>query len=382
MREVRRMVAGMRERAAKHDADGSFPDADFAGLREHRLLGLMVPKRLGGREASFLDYVEVAYHLGRGNGSTGLIFNMHASVTGALAQAPDELAAELGAGDTFFAQRDKLLSDAASGALYAVAMSERGVGSRLSKITTAYTPTDDGFHIKGAKAFVSGSGHADGYLVAARSTVDASVVSQFVVPAGEGITVEPTWDTMGMRATGSHDVHFDVRVSPRALLGGVEGITLLAAQLAPHWMVASYAAVYIGVARAAIELAAEQANQRRLSTMASVRARLGRADAAVASAYATVREAARLVDAADPQSAEWVWRAKLLAGDTATQVTASMMEVCGASSIRRGNPLERLFRDARCGALQPATSDVCADWLGVNALGGDPYADATAGPRW
>ena len=39
---------------------------------------------------------------------------------------------------------------------------------------------------------------------------------------------------------------------------------------------------------------------------------------------------------------------------------------------RRGHPLERLFRDARCGSLQPATSDVCADWLGIAALGGDP----------
>ncbi|HEY1176236.1 MAG TPA: acyl-CoA dehydrogenase, partial [Phytomonospora sp.] len=53
----------------------------------------------------------------------------------------------------------------------------------------------------------------------------------------------------------------------------------------------------------------------------------------------------------------------------------------GASATRRGSPAERLYRDARCGALQPATSDVCADWLGVAALGGDPYRDGT-GPRW
>jgi hypothetical protein len=58
-----------------------------------------------------------------------------------------------------------------------------------------------------------------------------------------------------------------------------------------------------------------------------------------------------------------------------------MLEACGTSATRRGNALERLFRDARCGALQPATSDVCADWLGVAALGLDPEEE-TAVPRW
>src|SRR3990170_1832033 len=54
-----------------------------------------------------------------------------------------------------------------------------------------------------------------------------------------------------MRATGSNDLHIDVTVPTTALLGGVEGLALVVAQLAPHWMVASYAAVYVGVARAA-----------------------------------------------------------------------------------------------------------------------------------
>lgn len=382
MREVRAMVAGMRERAAHSDSAGEFPTEDFAQLRSQHLLGLMVPVRLGGKGASFSDYVEVAYQLGRGNGATGLIFNMHACVTGAISQAPDELASELGAPDSYFAHRDSILRAAVSGSLYSVAMSERGVGSRLSQMSTRYRADGDGFVIKGSKAFVSGAGNCDAYLVAAKRDDDSETISQFLVPATEGVTVESTWDTMGMRATTSHDVHLDVRVANTALLGGVEGIALLAAQIAPHWMVASYAAVYVGVARAAIEIAAETCKQRKLTRIPAIRSRIGRADVAVAAAHATVREAARLVDSGDPQAAQWVWRAKLLAGDTAATVTASMMEACGAAAIRRGDPLERLFRDARCGAMQPATSDVCADWLGVSALGGDPYSDTAAGPRW
>jgi len=148
-------------------------------------------------------------------------------------------------------------------------------------------------------------------------------------------------------------------------------------------MVASYAAVYVGVAQAAIDAAAEHTNNRNLAHLPAIRSRLGRADAAVAAARLVVDEAARRVDdhVGEPETNRWVWRAKLLAGTTAADVAASMLEAAGTSATRRGHPLERLYRDARCGSLQPATSDVCADWLGVSVLGGDPENEGTA-PRW
>jgi alkylation response protein AidB-like acyl-CoA dehydrogenase len=382
---AKRLAPRFAARAAASDRDGVFPTADFADLREAGLFGLMTPTRLGGLGAGFAEYAEVAYELARGNGATALVFNMHASVTGALAAVTPELIEALGVPDSFVAARDQMLAGAASGAWYGVAMSERGVGSRLSQLSTMYTRMPDGgFSIKGSKTFCSGSGHADAYLIAARSAADPSVVSQFLVPAGtSGLTVEQTWDALGMRATASNDLHIDATVDAGALLGGVEGLALLIAQLMPHWLVASYAAVYVGVAQSAIDAAVDHVGQRNLGGLPAVRARIGRADAAVAAARLTVQEAARRVDAAPgaPETNRWVWRAKLLAGTTAADVAASMLEAAGTSATRRGHPLERLYRDARCGSLQPATSDVCADWLGVAAIGGDPDAEGTA-PRW
>jgi alkylation response protein AidB-like acyl-CoA dehydrogenase len=343
------LAPALAERAAAHDRAGTFPADDFADLRRTGLLGLMVPTRLGGPGAGFADYAEVAMALAAGNGATALVYNMHASVTGALAQTPDGVARALGVPESYFAMRDRALTQAAEGGLFAVAMSERGAGSRLSKLTTEYAEVDGGvdggFRIRGAKTFVSGAGHADIYLVAARAAAAAAAagpptVSYFLVPAGPGVTVERTWDSLGMRATGSDDLHLDVLVGPDALLGGIEGLTLLLAQVMPQWLVASYAAVYVG-------------------------------------------EAASRVDAAagEPETNRWVWRAKLLAGETAMDVAASMLEAAGTSASRRGHPLERIYRDARCGSLQPATSDVCADWLGLAALGLDPEQDAEVS-RW
>ncbi len=122
---------------------------------------------------------------------------------------------------------------------------------------------------------------------------------------------------------------------------------------------------------------------RGLTGLPAVRARVGRADALAESAWLAVAAAARRVDErpGEPETNRWVYRAKLAAGDTAMEVAASMLEACGTAATRRGSPIERIFRDARCGALQPATSDVCADWLGMAALGMDPDQEAAV-PRW
>jgi alkylation response protein AidB-like acyl-CoA dehydrogenase len=379
-----RLAPRFAARAGGYDADGRFPVDDFADLRDAGLFGLMVPAALGGGGAGFVDYADVAYELARGNGATALVFNMHASVTGALSAVNEDIAESLGIPDEALAARDRFLADAAAGSWYAVAMSERGVGSRLSRLSTTYERAGDGYAIRGSKTFCSGAGNSDAYLVAARGAADPTMVSQFLVPADTpGLKVEQTWDSLGMRATSSHDLHIDVTVPAGTLLGGVEGLALVVAQMMPHWMVASYAAVYVGVARAAVDAAVEHVTARGLGGLPAVRARIGRADAAVSAARLVVREAARQVDRSpgDEETKRWVWRAKLLAGTTAAEVAASMLEAAGTSASRRGHPLERLYRDARCGSLQPATSDVCADWLGIAALGGDPDRDGSA-PRW
>ncbi|MFD5825965.1 acyl-CoA dehydrogenase family protein [Lentzea sp. NPDC060358] len=365
----------MSGRAARYDAAGTFPEEDFDDLREAGLLGLMVPRHLGGTGASFAEYTDVAMQLGSGAGATALIFNMHASVTGALASTPDELVRQFGGTESFFTFRDRVLKAAAEGALYAVAMSERGIGSRLSQVRTSYERTKSGFRVEGTKTFVSGAGHADAYLVAARDArSEEPKISYFLVPAGAGVEVRPVWDSLGMRATASHDLLLAAEVGEDALVGGVEGAALLLAQVMPQWLVASYAAVYVGVARAVLRHGAGHLRERGLQALPMVRARLGRADVQVAAAELVVRKAAAMVahDPGSPETNRWVWRAKLFAGDTAAQVAFSVLEAAGASATRRGHPLERLYRDARCGALQPATSDVCADWLGAGALGENP----------
>ncbi|HEX2025830.1 MAG TPA: acyl-CoA dehydrogenase family protein [Actinomycetota bacterium] len=369
-------------RAARYDQAAAFPEEDVEDLRAEGFLGLMVPARLGGLDAGFEDYVRVAAALAAGSASTALIFNMHASVTGALAQIPDELATALGAAPSFPETRDDILRRAAEGAMYGVAITERQAGSRLSALTTTYEPDGNGYRIRGTKAFCSGAGHLDAYLMAARRAASEGdpVISYFLVPRDAGVEVERDWDPLGMRATASHAIRVDARVGGEALLGGIEGLVLPLAQAMPQWLVASYAAVYVGLARAAVTNATGYIGSRTvagerggLARVPHVRQRVGRADAAVGAAELAVRHAAQLVDLrpGDPETNRAVYRAKLLAGDTAMTVAASMAEACGAGALRRGAALERVFRDARAGALMPPPSDVAGEYLGSSILGVD-----------
>jgi alkylation response protein AidB-like acyl-CoA dehydrogenase len=424
---ARGVVRALAARAAEADRAGELPGADLDDLRAAGLFGLLVPRRLGGLGAGFAAWADAARVLAEGSGATALALNMHTSVVGALAGTPDELARAMGAPESYFAARDRVLAQAASGSFIAVAMSERGAGSRLSGLRTTYRRDGDGYRISGLKSFCSGAAHADVYFVAARAAdgpservraaerdadanagpagpaaaraangdtaapaTDAPTISHFLVPAGVGVTVEPNWDTLGMRGTGSHDLRLDVRVPADALVGGLEGLSVLVAQVMPQWLVASYAAVYAGVARAAFNAGVAHARGRTapglpngLVDLPAVRARFGQADASLAALDLVIDACARHVDTdpGSPATNAWVWRAKLLAGQTAQQVASSVVEACGTAVTRRGHPLERLYRDARCGSLQPATSDVCADWLGLAALGGDPDGDAAV-PRW
>ena len=386
-------AASFAQRAAVHDADASFPAQDVDDIRAAGLLGLLVPARLGGMGAGFEQYTDVAMALARGSGSTALVFNMHASVTGALAGVPDDLARNLGAPEWFFDERDRMLAAAAGGALYGVAITERGAGSRLSHMETTYEPTPNGYRLRGEKSVATGAGHVAAYLVAARAAAAGPdgdpKVSYFLVPDGEGVTVQHTWDPLGMRATASNGLTLEVEVDRTALVGGIEGLTVLLAYAMPQWLVASYAAVYVGVAQAVLDEAVRYVNARTvtgrkggLAHVGFIRARLGRTDAAVEAARLALRDAGRRVDAApgDPETNRAIYRAKLLAGDAAMDAAASCTEACGLGALAKGSTLERLYRDARSGAIMPPSSDVCADVLGTAALGLEPMTGSEIRP--
>ena len=192
---------------------------------------------------------------------------MHASVTGALAGIPDELARAMGVPDEFFAARDRILQAAARGRLL------RGRNERTGRRIPAVPAHDplrghrSGVPHQGVQVVRVG-GRARRRLPGGRPLARPTTRlcrSSWCRRARRASRSSPPGTRSGMRATSSHDVHLDVDVPADCLLGGVEGLALLVAQVMPHWMVASYAAVYVGVAQSCVDEAVEHCRARNLA---------------------------------------------------------------------------------------------------------------------
>jgi alkylation response protein AidB-like acyl-CoA dehydrogenase len=134
----------------------------------------------------------------------------------------------------------------------------------------------------------------------------------------------------------------------------------------------------VGLAEAAVREAVKYLRGRTvagerggLARLPHVRQRVGRAEAEVEAAKLALLSAGRKVDLqpGDPETNRSVYRAKLLAGDAAMAVVANLTEACGLGALQAGSPLERIFRDARSGAIMPPSSDVCGEYLGGSLLG-------------
>jgi len=143
-------------RAAQYDAENRFPDENYADLREHGLMGLTVPKVYGGKGLSSLAYSLAMGEMAKGDSSTALTFNMHATV----------LTLIDGVGSP--AQKERYFTEVVKrGAIFASIGSEPNASpnARTFFIETRLTETAGGYRINGTKHFCSFGNAADYYFV-------------------------------------------------------------------------------------------------------------------------------------------------------------------------------------------------------------------------
>lgn len=378
-------------RAAGHDREASFPHDNYRDLREAGLLGLCVPARHGGLGADFATHMMVVAELGRHCGATALTFNMHDCAclwAGALADGLEMSAAQRKDHETHRGHHFDWV--VRQGRFIAQPFSEGGAAAvGKAPWSTVATRVEGGYLVSGRKLFASSAGAADYHGVLCTldqpgATLDDTLY--LLVPADAvGVSVAGQWDPMGMRATDSRDLVFDkvfVRDAQRLL---PEGVFSQAARRFP-FMFSTLSAAYFGVAQAAYDFTVQYLRaevpgmppvQRRMYptkqiTVAQMRIQLEQARALF---LQNAREA-RLDPDADA-------RLRMLAAhytvmETAQEICALALRTCGGHSMMRSLPLERLYRDARCGAMMlPWTAELCLDRLGHECL----YDDAAERPE-
>lgn len=371
------LLAGCGQRAATYDRENTFFTEDFEALRDAGYLRLAVPAELGGLGRNLADVCAEQRRLAYWAAPTALAVNMHLMNTG--------VAADLWrSGDTSL---EWLLREAADGGVYAYGNAEGGNDMPLIYSTARAERVEGGYRFYGHKNFGSLSPVWSRINVHGADTSDPAetrIVHGYLDRGAEGYSIVETWDTIGMRATQSHDTILDGAFVPdehvaRVVAEGFAGADLFVLAIFA-WAELTFAHIYLGLAQRAYDLAVEGVAKKTSLALG------GRSMAYHPYTQAAVADMVLELDAMGPQAeriaADWstgvdhggLWASKLVSvkhrvTQGAQRVVDLAMEVSGGAGMFRRNELERLYRDVRAGPFHPANSAITHEVVGKSALG-------------
>ncbi len=359
-------------RAAVHDRDGSFPFENFNQLSEAGLLALTVPAALGGSGVGALDAARIIGMFGKADPSTALVLSMHYIQHLVMARStrwPGRLSRKLA--------RETVEGVALINALRVEP--DLGSPSRGGLPATIARRTETGWRLSGRKIYSTGAPILKWYAVWAKTDEPAARVGLFLVPAGlPGTRIIETWDHLGLRASGSHDIIFDDVVFP---LGHEIDVRKPDDWRVPDFTQATVhaifvAAIYDGVARAARDWLVEFLNSRVPSNLGASLATLPRAQEIVGAIEARLAVNTRLIesfagefDDGVPLSASESNIIKLTVTNNAVAVVEDALSLASNHGLTRANPLERHYRDVLCGRVHTPQDDATRINAGRLALG-------------
>lgn len=359
-------------RAALHDRDASFPFENFNRLSEAGLLALTVPAAFGGSGAGAREAARIINIFGKADPSTALVLSMHYIQHLVMANSirwPGRLARKLA--------RETVEGVALINALRVEP--DLGSPSRGGLPATIARRTETGWRLSGRKIYSTGAPILKWYAVWAKTDEAEVRVGLFLVPAGlPGTRIVETWDHLGLRASGSHDVVFDDVVFP---LDHEIDVRKPDEWLVPDFTQATVhaifiAAIYDGVARAARDWLIGFLKSRVPSNLGASLATLPRAQEIVGGIEARLAVNARLIEsfAGDFDdgivlSASESNIVKLTVTNNAIAVVEDALSLASNHGLTRANPLERHYRDVLCGRVHTPQDDATRVIAGRLALG-------------
>ncbi|WP_323122774.1 acyl-CoA dehydrogenase family protein [Burkholderia alba] len=353
--DAARLVAKVAAQFADDvDRSARFPTEAVDTMREHLLLGAMVPKDLGGRGASLAAVASACRIIGHACSSAAMIYAMHqiqvaCVVEHALSDGWHRLFLKQ------LTQREWLLASATS---------EEEVGGNLRNSRCAIEAQQGAFTLQKLAPTISYGAHADAILATARRDAAAPPAEQVIVTLlKEDITLtrRSGWDTFGMRGTCSEGFALDAR----GQLGQLFPVPFAA--VAEQTMVPTshilWAAVWTGIAEDAFRRAHQffrAQTQKAGSALPPSARRIADALALLQAMEARIDGALRLH--ANCTSRTWsasmahaaeLNTLKTYVSATALEVVSHAMMICGMASYKNGTPytLGRHLRDLHSAPL-------------------------------
>lgn len=356
---ARKLARGeFRDRAARWDREGIYPEENHHRLSELGYLGLTIPEEYGGGGVSMVDCYLVIEELAKVDFNTALIVHdQNVSPRIISTCGSDEL------------KRSFLPRFAAGEIECAISWTEPEAGSDATAVTTSLRPDDNEFVLNGGKIFTTFGDRADYLLVYARfcdSKGARGIGTVLVERESPGVTVNILEQKMGARGCNECEIHFDdVRVPAENIVS--EGVPDNSSGFVRPLGVyngtrVGMGVLALGIAEGAFDLACDYMKTRRqfgkaLSDMQGLQWMMSDMKVQIEAARSLCYTALTLIDRGQPDPT-LSSIAKLQATEMAQRVTHDAMQMFGGYGYFGSLPLERMVRDVRMLTITGGTTQI------------------------
>jgi alkylation response protein AidB-like acyl-CoA dehydrogenase len=370
-RLVHERIGPDAERVGREDV---FAWDTFRLLSAEGVVATAFPRVYGGTEARMLLRVRIIEELGSVcTTAASLITGTDLSSRPIVAGGSDEIKADV-------------LPDLASGVRQsAFALTEPGAGSDVARLATRYVRTADGFALTGEKKFITRAQVADMLVVVARledGPAGARGLSAFLVPrATPGVHVSATVPKAGWNGVPIAMVRLDGAAIGAGQLLGTEGQGMALAQDTLLRARIGHAAIALGRARGALQIATQYAAQREVFGHAvgahqGIQWMVADMAARIEAARCMVYSAAVRYDAGDKEASVHASMAKMHVTDLCMRIVVDALQIMGGNGYLKAFPLERFMRDAKMNQIGEGTSEIHKNLIGRHVM-----AEAAALPQ-
>ncbi|SHE39719.1 hypothetical protein SAMN05444339_101261 [Loktanella atrilutea] len=340
--------------ARQWEKDGLIPKDLWPKLAELGFGGLYVSEAAGGTALTRLDATLVFEALSMACPSVAAFLSIH----NMCARMIDQFGSE--------EMKARLLPDALTmKTVLSYCLTEPASGSDAAALKTKATRTNAGWALTGTKAFISGGGYSDAYIVMARSgDAGPKGISAFVVMDGEkGLSFGGLEDKMGWRSQPTRQVQLDDCNIPSDDLLGEEGKGFTYAMKGLDGGRLNIAACSLGAAQSALDqtrayMAERKAFGTSIDQFQALQFRLADMEIALQSARTFLRQAAWKLDTGAPDATRFCAMAKKLVTETGSQVADQCLQLHGGYGYLADYGIEKIVRDLRVHQILEGTNEI------------------------
>ncbi len=336
------------------EAEGSIPKDLWPRLAELGFGGLYVSEDSGGSGLTRLDATLVFEALSRSCASVAAFLSIHNMCAAMI----DRFGSD--------AVRARWLPPALSmETVLSYCLTEPGSGSDAAALKTRAHRTNEGYTLNGTKAFISGGGYSDAYVVMARTGDDSPKgISAVIVEDGTpGLSFGGLEDKMGWRSQPTRQVQFDDCRIPGGNLLGAEGQGFTYAMMGLDGGRLNIAACSLGPAQAALDatmayMAERKAFGRTIDQFQALQFRLADMEIELQAARTFLRQAAWKLDQGAPDATKFCAMAKTFVTEAGSRIADQCLQLHGGYGYLADYGIEKIVRDLRVHQILEGTNEI------------------------